>query len=153
MLHRSRDHGDDTVPVISWDYAFLGQKDHDPGDGTTEAQREAEAEASGQSLVLCVRDRLTHCVFWYLVPRKGLDFQTYDNLAQLILADLEWLGYKKAIFRSDGEPALKALLSDIKSRWNGEATLEQSAEGDPASNGNAECGVGLMKGHVRTHKV
>ena len=81
MLHKSGDHGGDSVPVISWDYAFLGQKDCVAGDGTTEAQHEAEAEASGQSPVLCARDRSTQAVFWYLVPRKGLDFQTYDNLA------------------------------------------------------------------------
>ena len=31
--------------------------------------------------------------------------------------------------------------------------LEKTAEGDHASNGSGECGVGLMKGHVRTIKL
>ena len=56
-------------------------------------------------------------IVWYLLPRKGIEFPSYNNVAQLIVDDLNWLGYNKAIFRSDGENVLKAVLSDIKDRW------------------------------------
>ena len=150
--HRGRDHTADQVPVISFDYGFLSNKAN-PEDKEEYARLDAEAEASGQSPVLCLRDRKSHEVFWYLVPRKGVSFATHDNLVTILLADLAWLGYNRAIFRSDGEPAIKALLEDLKARWSGEATLKTTAEGDHSSNGNAEGGVALMKGHVRTQKL
>ena len=80
MAHRSSNHSSDSTPVLSWDYVFLRQKDSGI-DGLTDAQLEAQAESSGQSPVLCMRDRLSHAVFWYLLPRKGVEFPLYDNIA------------------------------------------------------------------------
>ena len=72
---------------------------------------------------------------------------------KIICDDLDSLGYDKVCFRSDGENPIGAVLGDIKNRWRGHAVIpEKSAEGDHQSNGSAECGVGLMKGHVRTLK-
>ena len=75
-----KSHEGDTVPVISWDYGFLGTRgsSREAANGSvpdecrqTDAEQEAEAEASGQSPVLCMRDRLSHSCFWYLLPSKG----------------------------------------------------------------------------------
>ena len=99
------------------------------------------------------RDRTSQCSFWYLVPRKGCDFATLPHLLTQICRDLDWLGYKKVCFRSDGEPAIVSLLTQVKKQWTGEIVPEKAAEGDSQSNGSAECGVGLMKVLVRTLKL
>ena len=150
--HTTVDHSEDRIPVLSWDYGFLSNKNSGKAD-QDDAQQDLDAENSGQSPVLCMRDRLSHSVFWYLLPKKGVSFDMYDNAARLIVSDLDWLGYQRVTFRSDGEPALVALLDDISSRWKGEVLREHTAEGDHSSNGNAEGGVALMKGHVRTQKL
>ena len=164
--HLGKDHSGDQVPVLSWDYGFLGTKRANPEpaeasasgspDSPTNATEvdidEDEADSSGQSPVICLRDRASQACFWYLVPAKGTGFSTYDNLISLIIADLQWMGYTRIAFRSDGEPALLRVLADIKEKWGGEIVPEASAEGDSSSNGSAECGVGLMKGHTRSIK-
>ena len=149
------------VAVLSWDYGFLGTRgsgggqDHSTATSSdnSESIDDAEAEALGLSPVLCMRDRLSQACFWYLVPKKGREFATYENLLSMITDDLDGLGYDRVCFRSDGEPALTCVLEDIRLRWKGQVVPESSAEGDSSSNGNAECGVGLMKGHVRTLKI
>ena len=140
--HQRKERGPDETPVLSWDYGFLGQK-----------EGQSESDASGQSPVLCMRDRSSHCVAWYLLPRKGCDYETFSNFLTMAVIDLERLGYRRVIFRSDGERALVAVLNRLRDAWSGEVIEEHSAEGDSSSNGSAECGVGLMKGHVRTVKA
>ena len=144
--HRRHDHSEETVAVISWDYGFLGSKTH-------RGDEDKDAESSGQSPVLCGFDRLSKSVLWYVVPAKGTDYDSVGNLSRRICSDLSNLGYKKIIFRSDGERPILSLLRLIASNWPGEVIMEQSAEGDHASNGGAESGVNLMKGHVRTLKI
>ena len=55
---------------------------------------------------------------------------------------------KRIRMRSDGEPALLALLRLLAQRWAGEVVAEKSAAGDVKSHGPVENGVKLMKGHV-----
>ena len=69
LQHRQHTHEGESVPVLSWDYGFLGSKLH----GGSEDQ---EAVEKGQSPVLCMRDRLSRSTFWYVVPAKGADFDT-----------------------------------------------------------------------------
>ena len=145
--HRSKDHAHDATPVLSWDYGFLGSKEH-------RGAEDQNAETSGQSPVLCMRDRRSQSCFWYIVPHKGTDFPTVNTLVRKILNDLQSLGYDKVCFRSDGERPIRSLLKLVCSAWRGhDVIIETSAEGDHASNGGAECGVGLMKGHTRTVKI
>ena len=143
LAHRSSDHADDVIPVISWDYGFLSSKDD---------EAETEEDVSGQSPVLAARDRMSQSVFWYVVPHKGTDFDTFGALVDIIVKDLDSLGYKKACFRSDGEGSLLAVLDAIKTRWSAEVIPEVTPEGDSASNGSAECGINILKGHTRTLK-
>ena len=102
---------------------------------------------------MCGRDRTSESCFWYLVPFKGCDFPAFDTLVKRIVRNLIRLGYKRAAFRSDGEPAIQAVMNAVIQAWPGEVIPEQSAEGDHSSNGNAEGGVSIMKGHVRTCKI
>ena len=45
------------------------------------------------------------------------------------------------------------MLDLVKEKWSGEVVPELIPEGDHNSHGSGECGVGLMKGHVRSVKV
>ena len=61
------------------DYDFLSSSG-------TEPPEELEAlAASGQSPVLCFRDRCSESPFWYLVPRKGTEFETFELLLEKLL--------------------------------------------------------------------
>ena len=64
LQHRQHTHDGETVPVLSWDYGFLGSKHH----GGAE---DRQAYENGQSPVLCFRDRLSKSCFWYVVPLIG----------------------------------------------------------------------------------
>ena len=126
-----------SLPVISWDYCFLGSGD---------------AEANGDSPVLVAYDSVSKAVFAHLVPAKGVDFPGIENTIRLIVKDLDYLGYKRVVFRSDQEPSIIALLRAVRGRWTGEVVPEVSAVGDPQSNGAAESAVNVAKGRIRTAK-
>ena len=60
--HRAHSHEGEVVPVLSWDYGFIGSRQHGGAD-------DRAALEMGQSPVLCMRDRISHSVFgmWYLL--------------------------------------------------------------------------------------
>ena len=68
---------DGEVPVLSWDYGFLGAKGH-------ESKHELDEMATrlGWSPVLCCRDRASHGCYWYLLPTRGTDFVTFGPLVK-----------------------------------------------------------------------
>ena len=82
----------------------------------------------------------------------GTDFTLLEALVTKIVDDLNSLGYKRAVFRYDWSNALECLINVVKLRWHGEVVPEVTPEGDPASAGNAEGGVGLLKAHTRSLK-
>ena len=150
-----KEHPESEVPVLSWDYGFLGGKAGDSNecdDETDGVADGADDDRSGQSPVLVMRDRCSQTPLWYLLQRKGCDYQLFSNFLKIVCQDLDRLGYNCVHFRSDGEPALVTVLDQIKAHWSGEVIVDHSAEGDSASNGNGECGVGHMKGHTRSIK-
>ena len=150
---RGREFGHDThrgikdaraCPVISFDYAFIG----DQGDVTT--QEGLEAAGEGAAKVLVIRD--SKSVFAHVVPAKGVDEKGFA--VDSLVSDVKWLGYSKVTLKSDNEPAIVKLLSEAlrELRIQGlEQTMqEHSPEYDPQANGSAEVGVKLVKGHFRT---
>ena len=143
--HSCDDHTEDETPVLSWDYGFLR-------DASEDLEPMNEQDQNSHSPVLVLRDRKSQSCFWYLVPRKGTDFPTFDVLLAQIVEDLDTMGYRRVVFRSDGEPAILAVLDYIKQKWKGEVIPEKTPEGDHPSNGNAEGGMNIMKNHVRTVK-
>ena len=132
------------VPVVSWDYYFLGARNR-----TTEA----EVEQLGDSPVLVMHDGVTKSIFAHLIPAKGVDFSSCEKVEEMIVKDLDTLGYHRVVFRCDNEPSILALLRAVKLAWTGDVVQETSAEGDPQSNGAAECSVNVVKGHVRSIKL
>ena len=134
------------TPVVSFDYAFLG----DEGDIVN--QESFEAAGEGAIKILIIRDSKSKSVFAHVVPSKGVDEGGFS--VRMLIEDVKWLGYSKVTLKSDNEPAIVKLLSEAlrELRIQGlEQTLEEhSPEYDPQANGSAEVAVRLLKGHLRT---
>ena len=86
------------------------------------------------------------------MPVKGADEGGFAVKA--IVDYVVWLGYTKLVLKTDSEPAILNLLEESLrgSRIAGvdQVMYENSPEYDPQSNGNAEVGVKLVTGMVRT---
>ena len=57
------------------------------------------------------------------MPSKGV---THPCLASALMADLDFMGYKRVIPKSDQEPSIVALCDAVKNRWHGEIVPEAS---------------------------
>ena len=132
------------VPVVSWDYCFLGARNR---------TSEAEVEQRGDSPVLVMHDGVTKSIFAHLIPAKGVDFPSCEKVVKMIAKDLDTLGYHRVVFRSDNEHSILSLLRAVKPAWTGDVVQETSAECDLQSNGAAESSVNVVKGRVRSIKL
>ena len=90
------------IPTVSVDLGFFGQ----PEDG-----------AHDTLPVLIVRDRKNKNIWSDPVPSKGV---THPYPARAVMADLDFLGYRRVILRI---PALFALCDAVKNGWLGEMYL------------------------------
>ena len=99
-----RQGGEETVatPVISLDYFFLGLTDSS-GDGTT------------PTLALC--DGNTTCSLGLMVPRRG----PVPYAVRGVCVFLQELGYTRMVLKSDGEPSITALVTDVQKEWAGDS--------------------------------
>ena len=144
--HECHKAGPGAVPIVSFDYAFIGDQ------GEITDQEGFEAAGEGAIKVLVVRDSKSKSLFAHVVPSKGIDEKGFavDSLVQ----DVKWLGYSKVTLKSDNEPAIVKLVSESlrELRVHGlEQTMEEhSPEYNPQANGSAEVGVRILKGHFRT---
>ena len=123
-------------PVISFDYAFFGGTD------------EEDAEKNGHTAFLIMHDTESRAVYAYVTERKGID----ERLCKRVVADLENLGYKEVVMKSDQEPALENFLEVVKANWNADVVPEESPVGNSQSNGAIERAIQTWKGQVRTLK-
>ena len=128
--HRKYEGVDMMVDTIVFDYGFLG---------TNEVK---------QTLPIQIMKHVqTKMICAHAVPRKGLmDIYGADEL----IDDIEQLGLKEIILKSDGEPALKAIREEVKHRREEKTILENSPVGDSRANGHAERAVQSIAAHVRT---
>ena len=130
---------------MSFVCCFIGDK------GDIVNQIEADEEP-GSIKVLVVRDNRSKAVFAHTVPVKGADEGGFAVKA--IVDDVVWLGYAKIVLKTDNEPAILKLLQeslrDLRIAGVDQVMHENSPEYDPQANGNAEVGVKLIKGMVRT---
>lgn len=117
------------VPNIVVDYCFLG------------------GEGDEESLVVQVtRDEASSYLFAHAVPRKGL---TRIRGAVELVKDIDRLGYKTIVLKTDNEPAMKTLQEEVKSRMTERTILENSPAGESQSNGVAERAVQAVSEHAR----
>ena len=69
-----------------------------------------------------------------------------------VLQDIENLGHKPVVIKSDQEASLVALTKSVRDAWTGEMGLERSPKGQSRSNGEVERAVQSVHGLARTLK-
>ena len=69
-----------------------------------------------------------------------------------LISDLDNLGYRRVLVRTDGEPAILDLWKKVQEAWSGEIVKVESATGDHDSNADAEQAVQKVEDEVRTWK-
>ena len=115
-------------------------------------QKGFEAAGEGAIKILVVWDSKSKSLFAHVVRSNGIDEKgsAVDSLVQ----DVKLLGYSKITLKSDNEPAIVKMLSELlrELRFHGlEQTMEEhSPEYGSQANGSAEVGVRILKGHFRT---
>ena len=119
------------IPKIVSDYFFIGRRR--PRDRGERSKDDEEAEKGCQTPILVVKDTLSKPIFAHACPRKGAE----ESVVKRVISDLESLGYKRILVRTDGEPAIVDLWARIKAKWTGEIVKVEAATGDHDSNGEA----------------
>lgn len=94
-------------------------------------------------------EKMKNALFGHAVPQKGVAELVVDQVCR----DLDAIGYKRVVAKTDGENPITALFREVKLQWRGELVLEESPLGDSNSNGAAEAAVKVHEGMVRTHKI
>ena len=125
---KQQDQSEKKIPEIVFDYVFL-----------------ATADDEETIPIQVARDRRTQMIFAHVVPRKGMISQ---HGADAMEKDIEKLGYKEIILKSDGEPAIKSVQEEVKRRRGDNTILENSPPGDSRSNGAAERAVKAVSEQV-----
>ena len=98
---------------------------------------------------LIVRDRRSKGIWSHPVPSTGV---MHPCPARALMADLDFMGYKRIILKSDQEPIIIALCDAVNNGWHGEIVPEASAKGESKSNGEVERAVQSVHGLARTLK-
>ena len=86
---------------------------------------------SQESPVLVMWDVWSKGLYAHMVPQKGIDYEHLPKVIKMIAGDLDRLGYKRVVFRSDNEHAITAFLRELKRHWSGEVVPEHASTGDP----------------------
>ena len=95
------------------------------------------------------RDRKSKGIWSHPVPSKGV---VHPHPARVLMADLDFMVYKRVILKSDQEPSIVALCDAVKNGWHGEVVPEASPKGESKSDGEVERAVQFVHGLARTIK-
>ena len=120
------------IPITGMGYSYMG-----------------EQEEPGCAACLAITDQRSKAIVAIVVPRKGRDPYVEDRRVQAF----NFMGYKRALVRSDQEPALCALIDDLKGSWSGEPMHERAPRGDHKANGSIESGVRTVGAQIRGLKI
>ena len=129
---------DDSVAVITCDYGFFT-------DGVGEL---SAAEQEKYAPILVMRDKGLGMVFADVVHHKGVDPHAVKQMVDHSL----YLGHPVIRLRSDGEPAIKALLAVVAAelkKHNVRVVPDQTPKGDSQAGGLQETTVKAVKDKVR----
>ena len=99
--------------------------------------------------LLAMYDDNLETVLAYAIPNKGECEYAIKRAAQDVS---KILGYRKCIFKSDQEPALKVLLDRVSMLCGDQIIRENSPVGESASNGKIENAIQQVQRFYRTHK-
>ena len=83
------------------------------------------------------------------MPSKGV---THPYPARALMADLDFMVYRRVILKSDQEPSIVDLCNAVKNGWHGEIVPEASSKGESKVNGEVKRAVQSVRGLARTLK-
>ena len=84
------------MPTVSIDYFFMGPS--------------GQEEAQGVLPMSAVKSHESRMTFAHVVERKG----PVDSTTRRLVADLDWLGLRRLVFKSDQELAILALKQAVR---------------------------------------
>ncbi len=126
-----------SLPVISYDYGFLSERDAED----VKAGRKQLHQATSLFIGRDSRSRMT---FAHVIPRKGVSHGSWNF--ERVNEDIKKLAYRRLILKNDKEPAIVAQVREAQRIAGGvEVVDELSHTGDPQSNGDAEQTVWTVK--------
>ena len=134
--HMGRSESSSGMPEFHSDYGFF---------------RDGKRDKKAKVVVLVSRDRGSSGVCAHVCPVKGVGggwmIQQYER-------DLRKFGHHgKIVLRTDGEPAIKDLVTKVAKARSGETVLEQSPVGDSRANGRAERAMQVIEKQTRVIKI
>ena len=99
------------IPKIVSDYFFVGRRR--PQGKEDRAHEEEEAAKEGQTPIIVIKDTRSKALFAHACPCKG----PHEAVVARIVNDLDVMGYKRVLVRTDGEPAIVDLWQKVKEAW------------------------------------
>ena len=88
------------VPKLVSDYFFIGRRR--PSERGQRDAEEAAAEGEGQTPIIVLKDTVSKSIFAHACPCKG----AHEAVISRLIQDLNSLGYRKVLIRTDGEPVI-----------------------------------------------
>ena len=122
------------ISTISIDYMFMTEK-------------QDKEEEKGNPIIV-MKDRSTKMTWAHVLSKKGKDPYAIKRISK----NVSLLGYKRTVFKSDGEPAIVALKEAVKAEQDTELICEESPVGEHQSNGEIEATIRQVQGQIRTMK-
>jgi hypothetical protein len=147
--HRSRKEPR-TVCVFAFDYLFIGN------DGLPIRRQDlTEGREEVSVKILVAKDTRGKAVFAHVIPQKGVDQDHYS--VDVLVKDVQWLGFREVFLKSDNEPAILKLLEHALTELRMDVSMDQIAQEhptayDPSGNGDVESTVKQFQGVLRTNK-
>ena len=74
----------------------------------------------------------------------------HEAVVARLVGDLDALGYKRILIRTDGDPAILDLWRKVKEVWSDDIVKVEAATGDHDANGDAEQAVQQVEDEMRT---
>ena len=133
--HKRIEHGKDKdgVPIVGLDFCHPGEDD----DGADKMD------------ILVVKDSPSKALFSHACNSKAVD----ERVAAKVVEDIESLGRKKIILRSDNDKSIKALRKVISDTRIEETLQQDTPTYSSQSNGSTERGVQSVQGQIRVTKI
>ena len=113
--------------------------------------RDKKNDTENRATVITGKERKTGAYIAHVVPKKGVGG---GWIVKQLIRDLHRFGHrKKLLLRSDQEPAITDLMSQVADAREGETLIEQSPVDDSRANGLAERSVQSIQKQVRILKL
>lgn len=127
------DNRDSRIPVVSVDYMFM-----------TKPKGDEDRDAGMPTIVMVDRD--SGHVSADMLPEKG----NVPNAVKRLSHNLQFLGYKRIILKSDQEPAIVNLKAALVRERPEDIMTEASPVNEHQANGQVERAVRTVQGQIRT---